>query len=279
MLPLRGNAAQIFFGLYDRGAAADVFAAVLLLVFCPDLCLNWNAYRACHAHTWLLASYLSVALLSALNLAGAVTGHVGFLVEVRQKRQLPRCLALVSWCAVVPCLCAWTALGTFWQMDIRASELPAPRRALTVCWVAVLHVWLGRYFAMARSCLCMELRVHMAERELRRLFEEEEDNGDAPPWWDLTEADTSYSALLGSSAGLAAREVAKLLHAVQPDCGTAAVQCAICLAEVKLNTRLRRLPGCGHTFHCSCIALWLLRRAECPLCKRSVMPPSRAHQD
>jgi len=47
-------------------------------------------------------------------------------------------------------------------------------------------------------------------------------------------------------------------------------ECSICITELEPGDRVRRVSGCGHTFHCSCIDLWLLRRADCPLCKRNV---------
>lgn len=44
-------------------------------------------------------------------------------------------------------------------------------------------------------------------------------------------------------------------------------ECAICLDDFSEGMRLRRLP-CGHVFHSTCIARWLIERsAFCPLCK------------
>jgi len=44
-------------------------------------------------------------------------------------------------------------------------------------------------------------------------------------------------------------------------------ECAICLDDFTEGMRLRTLP-CGHTFHSSCIARWMIERsAVCPLCK------------
>jgi len=44
-------------------------------------------------------------------------------------------------------------------------------------------------------------------------------------------------------------------------------ECTICLDEFTQSARCRQLP-CGHVFHSSCIAKWLIeRQANCPLCK------------
>lgn len=42
--------------------------------------------------------------------------------------------------------------------------------------------------------------------------------------------------------------------------------CTILIDFVYIS-EARQLDGCGHTFHRSCIDLWLFRRADCPLCK------------
>lgn len=47
-------------------------------------------------------------------------------------------------------------------------------------------------------------------------------------------------------------------------------ECSICLQECCSGEQLRKLASCGHSFHRSCIDLWLLRCACCPLCKCEV---------
>merc|ERR1719161_3298908 len=46
--------------------------------------------------------------------------------------------------------------------------------------------------------------------------------------------------------------------------------CSICLSEFVEGDEVRRLPGCKHCFHKSCVDLWLLQQAHCPLCKGKV---------
>ncbi|KAK7256719.1 hypothetical protein RIF29_30177 [Crotalaria pallida] len=44
-------------------------------------------------------------------------------------------------------------------------------------------------------------------------------------------------------------------------------QCVICLADYKEREVLRIMPKCGHTYHLSCIDIWLRKQATCPVCR------------
>lgn len=44
-------------------------------------------------------------------------------------------------------------------------------------------------------------------------------------------------------------------------------QCVICLADYKEREILRIMPKCGHTFHLSCIDIWLRKQSTCPVCR------------
>lgn len=47
-------------------------------------------------------------------------------------------------------------------------------------------------------------------------------------------------------------------------------QCTVCLAEYHEEDILRILPYCGHSFHVTCIDIWLQQRATCPVCRVSL---------
>ncbi|KAL3536880.1 hypothetical protein ACH5RR_000246 [Cinchona calisaya] len=47
-------------------------------------------------------------------------------------------------------------------------------------------------------------------------------------------------------------------------------QCTICLGEYEEKDILRIMPKCGHSFHLSCIDVWLRKQSTCPVCRLSV---------
>ncbi|GBG30223.1 E3 ubiquitin-protein ligase RNF181 [Hondaea fermentalgiana] len=46
--------------------------------------------------------------------------------------------------------------------------------------------------------------------------------------------------------------------------------CSICLLEFEQGEPIKQLP-CNHFFHGDCIEPWLLKRGDCPLCKRHII--------
>ncbi|CAL0333162.1 unnamed protein product [Lupinus luteus] len=48
-------------------------------------------------------------------------------------------------------------------------------------------------------------------------------------------------------------------------------QCSVCLLEYQADDKLQQIPACGHTFHMSCIDLWLANHSTCPLCRLSLL--------
>lgn len=51
-------------------------------------------------------------------------------------------------------------------------------------------------------------------------------------------------------------------------------QCTICLGEYQEKEVLRIMPKCGHSFHLSCIDVWLRKQSTCPVCRLSVQDPT-----
>jgi len=52
--------------------------------------------------------------------------------------------------------------------------------------------------------------------------------------------------------------------------GKGGVECAICLSEFVDKETLRWMPPCSHTFHASCIDVWLSSQSTCPVCRANL---------
>ncbi|GJM90733.1 hypothetical protein PR202_ga07041 [Eleusine coracana subsp. coracana] len=53
--------------------------------------------------------------------------------------------------------------------------------------------------------------------------------------------------------------------------GAPALECAVCLGEVKKGQTNSQLPACLHVFHHDCVARWLRRHTTCPVCRCSAL--------
>lgn len=55
------------------------------------------------------------------------------------------------------------------------------------------------------------------------------------------------------------------------DAETTGDMCAICISDYNVGDELRVLP-CNHTFHTSCVDIWLKQSKACPMCKQDIVP-------
>jgi E3 ubiquitin-protein ligase ATL41 len=88
----------------------------------------------------------------------------------------------------------------------------------------------------------------------------------------------------GEQLGLAPDDVAVLpkftYHAASPGRwggvgkakAASADGCAVCIEELQEGALVRMLPSCKHYFHASCVDVWLLSHATCPVCRASPGP-------
>lgn len=241
------------------------------------------------------------ALAVARSEGGPSTLSVDFLLDLRQKGLLPRVLAAISWCLALPFFVVWTFLGTVWLLAVmRSTPSCVPSRThlyFTSFWLALCYIWVLVHVALAVVAFLLERRVRIAERDLRAV----EDDDVVSRWGEMSSLQSASSVIGGRSQGLTPEEINELPLDKAPvftrpaDCcrrggskprmeawqgmeiegfgehGNAqACECSICICEIEPGESIRRLPLCGHTFHRGCIDLWLLRRADCPLCKRQV---------
>jgi len=269
-----------------------------LVYSCLDLHWEWESFQGCSkpVHHWLLASYGTVIAFRLVHLLGtrvadpaAIEGDEHgdpsgrFLLDLRQKGFAPRMLSLFTWSVALPFFMAWTYIGTSWLRDVvryTPQCMPSDTHLwFAGLWLLLCYVWILVHVALGAVAWVLERRVRRAEGDLRAI----EDDDVVSRWGQVSRLD-GFHALeggggLAKAGGLTPEEIIALPCETELGCCTEAsdaAECPICICELRRGDAVRRLPGCGHAFHKSCIDLWLLRRADCPLCKRGVLRGSDA---
>lgn len=253
----------------------DGVLVISILYLSIDMKYQWEEFVHCHwpVYWWLLISYFFVLAFRLTYIVGSMLSSVGsgdFLLNLRHKDTLPQLLMSCTWLFVLPLFAVWTGLGTFWLLQSKRLSAECLPMGMPLCfiimWQLLSYAWIILHFTLGGFAWLMEYRLRNTERSLRAL----EDNETLARWGRVSEISGYTDLVNGSLGGLTPEQIKKL-----PEVSAEALElgedseCSICLNCVCSHDSVRQLP-CGHTFHRSCIDLWLLRRAECPLCKQSV---------
>lgn len=271
----------------------DGILLISLLYSCIDLQYEWDMFNSCRRpiHQWLLVSYACVIGFRLTHLLGMRTTTIppnrvvgatsstnidgDFLLDLRHKSAIPQFLASFTWLIALPFFMIWTFVGTSWLLDVRRET---PMCVPTVShlwfsgfWLALCYVWIIIHVALGVVVVVRENRIRRAETDLREIAD-----ADVISRWGQVSQLAGYQSHSGSiNSGLTPKEIRALpcetTMALDSGVGLAErCECPICINTFESGDRIRQLPTCRHIFHRSCIDLWLLRRADCPLCKRSV---------
>jgi len=258
-------------------AQQDVALVASLGYLMLDLLFTWQSFSQCPKpiHVWMFGSYGMViasrliVMLPAL-VSGAQSGSL--FVRWRQKSASIRMVSVVSWWLVAPLFAAWSALGAAWSWQVmtQAPEfMPSSLHVMfLVLWLGMSMLWVMQLVGMAVWTVLLERRLRRAAGDLREI----EDDDVRERWGQVGRLD-EYTSLPATMAGggLTPAEIKSLPGArccTEAD-AEAEEDCPICLNALLAGDPIRRLGTCGHTFHRSCVDLWLLRSSECPLCKQT----------
>lgn len=260
----------------------DAMLLASLLYSCFDLQAEWDSFSTCSRpiHMWLFVSYscvlfsrLTYLLGSRAAAAGAgQDGHAAseFLLDFRQKGAVPRVMLSFTWAAALPCFAFLTVLGTSWMVQVvRATPQCMPSEIhfwFSVMWLLLCYVWISIYALIGIQALVVERRVRRAEGDLREI----EDDDVRQRWGEVSQLSGQNIRAHAAASGLCPASIKALPCHIHSDACMQA-ECSICIMDMEPGEAVRCLPGCGHCFHRSCIDLWLLRRADCPLCKTPVV--------
>lgn len=259
---------------FNSPLSCDIILFTSLLYWIVDLQESMNDFSGCHwpLYRWLLISYVLVIASRVINIVGdtATPKQRGdFLLNMRHSNLVPRVLAKVMWALVVPCFAIWTLLGSVWIVDSkrRSSEClpPSVTSFFVISWHILCYAWILLHMFAGFCALSLERRLRNAESDVRQI-----ENDDMRVRWGRVSRLPDYDSVPNDEVSRLTPAEIKALPEKLASNADLESECSICLEGLNLGDRVREVGACGHTFHCSCIDLWLLRCAHCPLCKRDV---------
>lgn len=267
----------------------DMVLLVTLAYSAFDIQSEWATFSTCRkpVHQWLLTSYVFVLTFRLFHSLGSHSSSSStegeFLVNLRLKGAMPQLMLYATWFVVMPGFSIWTVAGSFWTWEVYNHSpqcLPSQFLWFTILWQLVSYIWIVAHLVLGFVALSREWHLRSSEADLRAL----EDPETLERWGAVSQlqSDGGSRSRLGKTSrlGLSPAEIRGLGGISQAECQScASEECSICLAELQANETLRELPNCVHTFHRSCIDLWLLQSASCPLCKTDVEVTVNAKTD
>jgi len=269
-------------GFVDQISANDAILLLSLAYSSVDIIFEWDNFRGCvqPIHWWLLLSYCFVIAFRVSHLLGTSSNSElggedeNFLLNLRQQKTIPRLLIRATWLLLLPMFAVWTVTGSFWFNDVMAHTpecLPMGAHPWFIgFWQALSYLWILVHMMFGVIAWVLERRIRHAEGDIRSI-----ENDDSIARWGHMSNLAGYSSLAHNKGkGLSPKDIEGLDSFTWGCCEGA--ECSICLNDLDEGDAVRRLPGCSHTFHKSCIDLWMLRRADCPLCKCKVAGASQA---
>lgn len=259
-------------GALSRISSNDAVLLISITYSGYDVLCRWDEFHTCAKPIqWqLIISYALVVVFRVSHFIGQYFAQEDdeFLLNFRHKKMMLQALVYFTWIVTLPLFIVWTVIGTVWLYHIftqSAECLPAGTQPwFLVFWQVLSYLWIIVHVVFCVIACDYERRLRSSEHDLREL----ESDGDILSRWGRMSSFGGYgSAPWAKNRGLSANEIKLLpceVHSGSP------TECSICLNDIHEGDCQRCLRSCGHTFHKACIDLWVVRCAECPLCKSEV---------
>lgn len=262
----------------QKVAASDTVLVLSIMFLLGDLFCEWDNFAECPKpiHMWLSVSYgllvtSRIIVLGCSFCSATEAGHL--LINLRQKSTALQMAMSAMWMVILPLFAAWSVCGTFWTYEVMTVAphcMPSTMHTwFLLVWQVMSYAWILIYGGLGVVAWVLEMRLRRTEGNLRQI----EDPEVVARWGRVSILD-GYTSLptTMACAGLTPGQILSLPGKdvdLQED-GRLDEDCPICLHALRSDSSVRELRTCGHVFHRACVDLWLLRSAECPLCKVQV---------
>jgi len=267
----------------------DIVLLPSLLFFCADIWIGWDTFGACSKpiQAWLFVSIVCAVMFRLMRLlafgavrrasgesAGRVRSIGGSLGEVlfdlRHQGCVPQVLTFFAWAVAAPFFTVWNFMGAFWLWDVLHTTpqcMPSDTYSwFSILWLGLCGYWLLVHTALGMKAMWLRSKVLRTEANLLAIGMDSEVQ---ERWGRMAQSNESVVDAASATSGLTPDEI-KCLPCDSWSLQGAECECPVCMADFQTGDSIRCLPRCGHTFHRACIDLWLVRRADCPLCKQQI---------
>merc|ERR1719282_501135 len=179
----------------------DAVLILSLLYLSVDMTFEWEGYSTCYQpiHKWMLVSYALIIISRLVYIIGSVmtAGDAGdFLLNLRQKGTVLQILMSLTWMVIVPFFTFWSALGTYWLVEVRQHTpecLPnGVHLWFVVIWQVLSYAWIIIHCGLGGVAWFMERRLRSVEGDLQQL----EDDDTVSRWGQVSRM-TDYTSLQG----------------------------------------------------------------------------------
>lgn len=266
--------------LFTREYLSDGAMFLSLLCLWLDTLERWHGLDVCQRpiHAWMAVSYCLVICSRILHIIGTMaspSGGAEFLLDLRPHGLKMQFLTFWTWLVILPLQAVWALCGSAvlvrWliqssqQNTLSCTSGSSVWVTFVVLWHCLNYLWVVMHARVAFMACRHELHARGLEAQLRLV-----ETPDMIARWGSASSSEVHS-ISTSADGLSAAQIASLENREVLGSSMQADACSICIEGFHVGDSIRRL-ACGHAFHISCIDLWLVRQASCPLCKQKVIP-------
>ncbi|CAG9481623.1 zinc finger, C3HC4 type, putative [Plasmodium vivax] len=235
-----------------------------------DIFLQWNNFSSCHKpiHVWLVVSFISIVLYRLSHFLAQYLSNDGDDLIIYRRNTPPYYINLLVLCVLFPFFLIWNVVGTVWIYQIiKYTPKCLPRNNhpwFIVLWIVLCYVWILLYLFFILLSLYLEYQARVYERTLMSM----QTNDIFTRWSGNIDMMRDYGIFIYRK-GLRLKQIESLPYHYIKNVRTES-KCSICLNDFQVGECVRTLLLCSHTFHKSCIDLWLVRSATCPNCKSPI---------
>ncbi|VWU52684.1 zinc finger, C3HC4 type, putative [Hepatocystis sp. ex Piliocolobus tephrosceles] len=251
---------------------------ILILSICYsvfDIFIQWNSFSGCYKpiHLWLIVSFISILLYRfAYFLAQYLSNgnNNNNDVIIYRRNSAPYYINILVVFILFPFFFIWNIIGTIWIYQIikyTPNCLPKNNNPwFIVLWIILCYIWILLYLFFIILTIYLEYQSRNFETTLRSM---QSNNDIYTRWGDHIDLMRDYGLYFVYNNGLRLKQIESLPYYYINNVPIG-LKCSICLNDFQLNECVRTLVLCNHTFHKSCIDLWLVRSATCPNCKSPI---------